>query len=511
MTSAHPETTDTPTFAVVGAVNHGKSSVVASLAENDQVRISPMPGETVDNQRFSLGELFVFHDTPGFQNAREALAELRDAGQAARPLQCFADFIERHRDDPAFEAECRLFEPVVQGAGIVYVVDAARPLRDLHAAEMELMRLTGAPRLAIINRSGGDASGADHTAQWKLRLYQHFNAVREFDAHAVTFADRIELLETLAGIEQRWKPRLMQAVQVLRADREQRLNDASALIADWLAQALPYREDERNADEPDAAILARYRDALARQETVAHAALIRLFSHHHVQAATDAAQLFADDLFSEATWSMLGLDARQLLRAGTAAGAALGAGTDLLTAGHTLLLGSAVGAAVGAAGALALGKRQPELAVRLPAARLPAPLRVLMRKGLRVPEHFALAGRARGVGPYPALNFPWILIDRAMGTLACVALRSHARRDREQLDSARLRALLAAQQLASSEWPAEDRRAADACFDHWRRGRAEPADRDTLRALLRRWMSRLDTDREAPQGAAAPPRPTMQG
>ena len=39
---------DTPTFAVVGAVNHGKSSVVSTLAENDQVRISPFPGETTE-------------------------------------------------------------------------------------------------------------------------------------------------------------------------------------------------------------------------------------------------------------------------------------------------------------------------------------------------------------------------------------------------------------------------------------------------------------------------------
>ena len=65
-----------PTFAIVGAVNHGKSSVVSTLAENDQVRISSMPGETVACQRFWLRDLFAFYDTPGFQNAIEALREL---------------------------------------------------------------------------------------------------------------------------------------------------------------------------------------------------------------------------------------------------------------------------------------------------------------------------------------------------------------------------------------------------------------------------------------------------
>ena len=513
---------DTPTFAVVGAVNHGKSSVVATLAENDQVRISRMPGETVENQRFalrsaSLGSLFTFHDTPGFQNAREALAQLRDAASDAQPLQRFAAFIERHRGDPAFAAECRLFEPVVRGAGIVYVVDAARPLRELHSAEMELMRLTGAPRLAIINRTmpaSGEHASVDHLLDWKLRLGQHFNAVREFDAHQACFADRIELLETLAGIEQRWKPRLMQAVQVLRADREQRLDEAARITADWLAHALSYREEQRTADEAEADILARFKATLARDETAAHAALIALFSHHHVQPATDAQGLFADDLFSDATWQLLGLDARQLLGAGTAAGAAVGASTDLLTAGHTLMLGSVLGAALGAAGAFALGKRQPELAVRnplgLPSDVLPGPLQNLVPERWRASAH--LAGRVRGVGPYAALNFPWILIDRAIGTLACVAQRAHARRDIERLDALRLHELLAAQHLASTAWPAEDRRVAERAMAAVRRTRPTPADEaqlGELRNALRRWMSRLDHERSVGHPGSVAPAPTI--
>jgi hypothetical protein len=479
-----------PTFAVVGAVNHGKSSAVATLAENDRVRISRMPGETVETQRFSLGGLFAFIDTPGFQNARAALAELQGAAGDAQPLQRFARFIATHRDDPAFDAECRLFEPLVQGAGIVYVVDAARPLRDLHRAEMELMRLTGAPRLAIINRTGPD----EHLDEWKRRLGQHFNAVREFDAHQAGFAERIELLETLAGIEQRWKPHLMQAVQLLRAERARRLDESAAIVVDWLARALTLRVEERSADEPDDAIRERFKSTLAEAETAAHAALIGLYSHRHVHAPIDAARLFTDELFSDATWSMLGLDPRQLLGAGTAAGAAVGASTDLVTAGHTLMLGTAIGAAVGAAGALALGKRQPELAVRLPGADLPAPVRALVARGLRLPERWRVAGRARGVGPYAARNFPWILIDRSVGTLACVARRAHARRDDEQLDAERLQSVLATGQLSSSGWGQAERRSAEKVFDALRQGHADAAALASLRGLLRQWLERLDAE-----------------
>jgi hypothetical protein len=94
-----------PTFAIVGAVNHGKSSVVSTLAENDQVRISSMPGETVTCQRFWLRDLFAFYDTPGFQNAIEALRELEPAARASEPLTVFRSFLARHRGQPDFEAD----------------------------------------------------------------------------------------------------------------------------------------------------------------------------------------------------------------------------------------------------------------------------------------------------------------------------------------------------------------------------------------------------------------------
>ena len=39
-------TRDLPTFAVVGRVNRGKSSIIATLAEDDSIAISPLPGTT---------------------------------------------------------------------------------------------------------------------------------------------------------------------------------------------------------------------------------------------------------------------------------------------------------------------------------------------------------------------------------------------------------------------------------------------------------------------------------
>ncbi|MEO8938340.1 MAG: DUF3482 domain-containing protein, partial [Burkholderiaceae bacterium] len=242
-----------PTFAVVGAVNHGKSSAVAALLEDDTVRISPMPGETVDNKRFALRDKLILFDTPGFQNARKTLAQIDRAEAGDDPLRTFARFIETHRDDPDFDAECRLLQPIVDGAGIIYVVDGSKPLRDINLCEMEILRLTAAPRLAIINRTDDE----DHVDAWKSRLDQHFNIVRVFDAHHATHADRRDLIESLASIERGWKDSLHQAADLIDAERDNRAIDAAALVVELIAYCLRHAESAR----VDAAMGAADRDA----------------------------------------------------------------------------------------------------------------------------------------------------------------------------------------------------------------------------------------------------------
>jgi hypothetical protein len=108
----------TPSFALIGAVNHGKSSIAATLAEDDQIGISADPGQTVESQRFVCrgAELTVW-DTPGFQNPRGMLAEIRAAAEAAsNPLDAFRDFASRHAPAGAFHAERELLRPLFHGA-----------------------------------------------------------------------------------------------------------------------------------------------------------------------------------------------------------------------------------------------------------------------------------------------------------------------------------------------------------------------------------------------------------
>ena len=458
-----------PSFAVIGAVNHGKSSVVSTLAEDDEIRVSAMPGETVDVKRFRLSDLLVFYDTPGFQNARKALKEIQESPASDDPLARFRDFVKRHRDDPQFDAECRLLEPILAGSGIIYVVDGSLPVTDLHRCELELVRLTAAPRLAIVNRTGQ----RDHVDAWQAALAQTFNAVREFNAHRASFEDRKDLLETLANIERSWKRPLQEAIEALRQDRLVRISDVGAMVAALLRECLTFSKrtsiDGQDAKAREGVALTlkeQFKAEMAAIEAKAHETIIELFAHRLVKSPGESASLFKDELFSEETWRMLGLNSRQLVGAGAVAGGVIGASTDALTLGHTLLLGTAVGTSIGAVGAYLIGKQRPEIAVELSVASLPAAVRLLLPEKLRLSEHEIV------VGPVRAINFPWILIDRALCTFAYVASRAHARRDQMKIKVDTLLPPLEAAKLTVSHWSPEDRKESERFFATLRKNKA---------------------------------------
>ena len=136
--------------------------------------------------------LYELIDTPGFQRARETLAwlEAHDRGAGAARSRGRASSSQAHANDPRFHDECELLKPIVEGAGILYVVDGSRPYGRQYEAEMEVLRWTGRPRMALINL----ISAGDHVEEWRAALAQYFSIVRVFDAVRADFGKRIELL-----------------------------------------------------------------------------------------------------------------------------------------------------------------------------------------------------------------------------------------------------------------------------------------------------------------------------
>ena len=331
-----------PCFAVVGQPNKGKSSIVATLAEDERIGISPTPGTTRQASRYTLtvaGEpIYTLVDTPGFQRARAVLTWLNErANDASQRGELVRQFVEAHAEDERFHDEVELLRPILDGAGILYVVDGAKPYGPEYEIEMQILQWTGQPRMALINRIGD----SDFRQDWRRALDQYFSIVREFDAVGADFETRLSVLGAFAELKESWRPSLMRATEVLRAERRRRRSQSARHIADLIARSMTMQKRERLEAEQDSdALRARLTDGLMddvrRRERLMQRQVQALYRHEHAALESGDLDLVSLDLFSEEGWELFGLSREKLVIAGALGGAAAGGGLDLLVGGASL-------------------------------------------------------------------------------------------------------------------------------------------------------------------------------
>jgi len=464
----------TPVLAVVGHPNKGKSSIVATLAHDLSVRIAPEPGTTIRSRRYPMKVdgrvLYELVDTPGFQRARRALAWMREhETTAAQHAAVVSRFVETHRPSGEFEDECALLEPIAQGAGILYVVDGSKPYGPEYEAEMEILRWTGRPRMALVNPIGA----ADHIEEWQAALKQYFGIVRVFNAMSANFTKQVELLRAFGQLDESWTKRFDEAVRALEADRRERHRLAARAIAETMAEMIVLvvsQSVSREADPTRAeqALERRYLDELRSLENRGRLAVERIYDHGGMNRRETAFELLEHDLFAEESWSLWGLTPTQLALTGALGGAAAGGGIDLAVGGASLMLASLIGATVGAAAAWFGSDRIAEVKI---AGVLP------------------LGGKRFTVGPSRNVNLPYVILGRALHHQRLVALRTHAHRDPLDVpppDTTR---------AWIDELPSTRRRALERCFTRLRKEQDSGPAVDALAAQLEALSGEVDAVR----------------
>jgi hypothetical protein len=452
---------DIPVFAVLGHPNEGKSSVVATLVENDRIRISPVPGETVRAQEYPViidGEPCIsFVDTPGFQNPVRTLDWMREHPMPEADM--VAAFLSEHAHDPDLRHEIELLTPLMEGAGVIYVADASRPLRQVDLAEMEILRLTGRPRMAILNCKTGEEGFLE---EWKNALRRNFNVVRMFNALAATFAERLRLLESLRFLEQDWEAALSRVVDAFVQDWDHRNAECSALACEFLKRILTMREEEElsdlfQRDEVEARLGERLEERIRDEEARLHADVCRLFRHDSRSFTLPEHSMLQEDLFSQTTWKVFGLGRRELAVAAAAAGGAAGAVVDVATLGHTLGLAAVVSGAAAGLTALFRGER-------------------LVRKRML---GMKIGARTVQVGPVNTVQWVYVLLDRFLLHYWHVIHWTHARRDEDVLPGEIERR----DKLGlTSTWGSEERKA---CVEFFRSSTDESATDSDVEEKLR--------------------------
>jgi GTPase Era involved in 16S rRNA processing len=401
---------EAPIFAVVGHPNKGKSSMVATLAADDSVRIGPEAGTTRHCRAYPMtvdGQvLYTLVDTPGFQRSRRAWEWMRGHETTAdRHVDVVRSFVEVHRHQSLFAAECELLEPILRGAGILYVVDGSVPYGEEYEPEMEILRWTGQPSMALINPIGP----ADYLESWRRALGQYFKVVRVFNAVMAEFHKRTELLRGFGQLKEEWREPLEHAAASLERDQQAKRARAAREVADTLVAMLTHRIETRTGPEPRLAILRpeleeRFRADLRRLEQRCRDRVEAIYAHRRVARREPTLELVEEDLFAERTWLAFGLNRRDLAATGAMGGAATGALVDAHLGGASLLAGAVLGAGIGAS--LAWWAAGRLVTIRI----------------LNLP----LGGKALVAGPTRNPNFPYVVINRARYHRLRISLRTHA-------------------------------------------------------------------------------------
>ncbi|MCP5535041.1 MAG: GTPase/DUF3482 domain-containing protein [Akkermansiaceae bacterium] len=448
-----PPAQDVPVFAVVGKVNMGKSSVLATLLEVDDdriIRISATPGETTQCQvlplEFDGQECIRFIDTPGFSRPIEAMREIqRIAGHSPPGLEAVKTFVAENKESGEFDDECLLLGPLVDGAGLLYIIDPSKPLRDEFIAEMEILRWTGRRRMALLNAK---EDTNDHERAWRDRLGSYFNLVRTFNAHHARFDERRRLLKSLLEIDEEHAGVIGSTIRFLDDEWRQRREESAEVIVDVLEKVMLLRET-RVLDERDLEVAhrrERVMDEMAaayyqRVTTMVKQGvdrLLKIYRHHLVQIDWEEFGFENIDLEAAETWSKWGLSRSQLAWAGGAAGAAAGVAVDVGTGGLTHGAGTLVGTLAGAAAAFFKGNELPDL-------------KVDVRGGVKLQSG---EGRKLELGPPKNENFPWIVLDRLLVTFREIQNRAHGRRDKQLLSGGEgmVKQMGASQRSALTKW-----------------------------------------------------------
>jgi len=450
-----------PRFAVVGHPNKGKSSIVATLARDTTVHVGPVPGTTIRTRCFPMqvdGEtLYELYDTPGFQQARYVLDWLQQhAGSAAERPRVLRQFLEQCCEGQSFGDECALLKPIVAGAGILYVVDGSRPYGAEYEAEMEILRWSGQPSMALINSTGA----GDYSSQWNNALCQYFRIVRCFNAHDASLQQHLDLLRAFAELEERWRQPLHQAIEYLQQQHQDRLQQSAATLADQLAAMLVLRLEQVIDDTTDeqsiqAALQQRFRNRLQQLEQEARKFIENIYDHSGLPRNEPALSLLDEDLFSEQVWLRYGLTQTQLATASAGAGGIAGAGLDAAMGGASMLLWTGAGAIAGAISGL-----------------------FLHHNGLEIsPQRNRQGEPLFRLGPVRADNFGFVILGRALTHHQLVRQRNHAVRDTLTIEQ--INQLFQAEALSSRQ-----RRQLIRCFRQLRNGKTSKKLTEILLELL---------------------------
>ena len=398
-------------FAVVGHPNKGKSSIVSTLSHNDNIEISSRSGTTEHAHHYTIetrhGQ-YALIDTPGFQRPVKVLTWLQQhCNSASERAATVARFVSDSDCQRLYQDEVALLKPIVDGAAILYVVDGSRPYGAEYEAEMEILRWTGQPSMALIN----PIESSDCIEEWEKALAQYFKSVRVFNPMKADFDKQIELLNTFTHLSPDWAPSLHRIVADLKEKRVEQRRNSAIILARLMDDLCRYEVSQtvvtkHQATQVQPLLLKQYKRWMKQREDQAIQELLSNYAHFQTQVSLQQFEL-PPDLFDTDEWYAWGLNKQQLIMAAAVTGSISGAALDLAVAGHSLMLGAIGGGLLGAGSAWLGSKKLVDMKV----------------------QGVPLGGYQACVGPIHHRNFPYVVMGRFIYLYNQIRQLNHANRE----------------------------------------------------------------------------------
>ena len=338
-------------LAVVGHTNVGKTSLLRTLTRDvgfGAISHRPSTTQHVEGARLSVdGEALIeLYDTPGFEDAvalYEYIEQLPTAAERLDGPELLQRFLNSSEARQRFEQEAKVLRQLLQSDAGFYVIDAREPVLAKYRDELAILAMCGKPLLPVLNFVNSTEQREPAWREVLARLGLH--ALVRFDTIAPPQDGEQRLYESLSLVLDNQRPRLQRLIEHNQAQVLARRKAAYRLIAELLIDVSACRRSV-HPDQLEEAIQDLHRDVRQREQACVEA-LLKLYAFRKDDAQASALPLqegrWGDDLFNPATMKQLGIK----VGGGKAAGAATGAGIDLLTGGLSLGMATVVGAAVG--------------------------------------------------------------------------------------------------------------------------------------------------------------------
>lgn len=340
-------------LAVVGHTNVGKTSLLRTLLRDvgfGEVSHRPSTTRHVEGARLSVsGEaLLELYDTPGLEDAialLDYLERLERPGERLDGPARTARFLDTAEARQRFEQEAKVLRQLLASDAGLYVIDAREPVLAKYRDELAVLAGCGKPLLPVLNFS---ASERQREAEWRESLARlGLHALVRFDSVAPPLDGERRLYESLALLVEPARPRLERLIADHEAQAEVRRQAGARLIAELLIDCAACRRSVAAQPQIEQGEIAALHQAVRQREQRCVEALLRLYAFREGDARADELPLqegrWGDDLFNPETLRQLGLR----VGGGMAAGAAAGAGVDLLVGGLTLGAAALLGALAG--------------------------------------------------------------------------------------------------------------------------------------------------------------------